>query len=277
MQNVKNVDTAGFQAEVIERSREVPVVVDLWAEWCGPCRVLGPVLERLADEYGGTFELAKLDVDANPNLARQFQVQGIPTVIAFKNGAPAARFTGALPEPQIRSWLRDLIPSEADEKAARAATVAASGNADAAAKLYREALASDPAHEGAATGLASLLIDSGDTDEALALLSPLPPTPEVQRLAAAARIASVDTSSIGDLEEQAAANPEDGALLLQLGRALTAAGRPEDALEYLLRAVALGGPIRDEARTSMLDVFEVLGPGSPLTAHYRRKLASALF
>jgi putative thioredoxin len=274
---VRNVDASDFATGVVERSRTVPVVVDLWAEWCGPCRVLGPTLERLADEYKGGFELAKLDVDANPTIARQFQVQGIPTVIAFKNGAPVARFTGAIPESQIRAWLKDVVPSEADEKAATAATVAASGNVESAERLFREVLAADPLHEEAGAGLAELLIAAGRSNEAIGVLAPLPPTSRVQRLTAQARIANVDTSSIDDLEGQLSNDPDNGLLLLHLGQALTAAGRTDEALQHLLHAVSLGGTTREDARTAMLDIFEVLGADDPLTGQYRRKLASALF
>jgi putative thioredoxin len=277
MEHVKNVDTAGFTSDVVERSRETPVVVDLWAEWCGPCKVLGPTLERLADEYQGAFELAKLDVDANPDLARRFQVQGIPTVIAFKDGVPVARFTGALPESQIRAWLKEFVPSEADEKAAVASTIAASGDLATAEGLFREALAVDPVNEKAATGLAETLIAGGRTDEALAALAPLPSTPAVQRLTAAARIAHVDTSTIEDLERKLADDPDNGPLLVQLGTALSAADRTEEGLQHLLYAVGLGGDTREDARVAMLDIFEVLGQDDPLTAQYRRKLASALF
>lgn len=277
MKFVKEVDTAGFSTDVVERSRTVPVVVDLWAEWCGPCRVLGPVLERLVDEYGGSFELAKLDVDANPDLARQFQVQGIPTVIAFKDGAPVARFTGALPESQIRTWLKEFVPSELDEKASAASTVADSGDIAAAESLFREVLAIDPQHEVAATGLAELLISAGRADEALSILAPLPPTAPVQRLSAQARIAHVDTSSIDDLERKLAEDPDNGMLLVGLGKALTAAGRTEEGLQHLLYAVSLGGNSREDARVAMLDIFELLGPDDPLTRQFRRKLATALF
>ncbi|MFZ0492085.1 MAG: thioredoxin [Acidimicrobiia bacterium] len=277
MEHTKNVDTAGFTTDVVERSRETPVVVDFWAEWCGPCRVLGPTLERLADEHQGAFDLAKLDVDVNPDLARQFQVQGIPTVIAFKDGVPVARFTGALPESQIRTWLREFVPSEADEKAAVASTIAASGDLATAEGLFREALAVDPVHEKAATGLAEVLIAGGRTDEALVVLAPLPTTPAVQRLAAAARMAHVDTSTIDDLQQKLSDDPDNGVLLLQLGKALSAADRTEEGLQHLLHAVGLGGDIREEARVAILDIFELLGPDDPLTGQYRRKLVSALF
>ncbi|GBD85112.1 thioredoxin [bacterium BMS3Abin02] len=275
--SVKNVDAADFSTEVLERSREVPVVVDFWAPWCGPCRVLGPTLERLADEYDGGFELAKLDVDTNQSLAGRFQVQGIPTVIAFRDGEPVDRFTGALPEAQIRAWLRKIIPSEADKTCAAALSAVSSGDVATAERLFREVLAVEPTHEEAAIGLADLLVTQGLEQEALALLDPLPPTPEVQRLQAMARIGSVDTSSIDDLQMKLADDPGNGVLLVHLGRALSAAGRTQEALDALLHAVTLGGEPREEGRKAMLDIFEILGPDDPLTGQYRRKLASALF
>jgi len=111
---VRDVDAAAFQRDVVERSKEVPVVVDFWAAWCGPCKILGPILERLAGEHNGGFELAKVDVDSNQTLAGQFGVQGIPTVVGFRDGRPVSRFTGALPEHNVRQWLGGIIPSEAD-------------------------------------------------------------------------------------------------------------------------------------------------------------------
>jgi putative thioredoxin len=277
MEFVKEVSTVDFESGVVDRSRQLPVVVDFWAEWCGPCRVLGPTLERLADEYGGTFELAKLDVDANQALARQFQVQGIPTVIAFRDGHPVARFTGAIPESQIRSWLSGVIPTEADTKAAAGSAAAATGDEATAERLFREALELDPRNEDAACGLAELLVADRRGEEAQALLEPLAPTPRVQRLSARARIASVDTASIDDMEATLASDPDNAELLLRLGRALSAAGRNGDALEVLLHTVALGGESREDARTAMLDIFEILGPSDTLAHQYRRKLASALF
>jgi len=275
--SVKNVDTADFPDEVLDRSREVPVVVDFWAPWCGPCRVLGPTLERLADEYDGGFELAKLDVDTNQSLAAQFQVQGIPTVIAFRNGEPVDRFTGALPEAQIRAWLRKIIPSQTDKTCAAALSAVSSGDVATAERLFREVLAVEPAHEEAAVGLADLLVARGLAQDALTLLDPLPPTPKVRRLQAMARIGKVDTSSIEDLEAKLANDPDNGVLLVHLGRALSAAGRTQEALDALLHAVTLGGEPREEGRRAMLDIFEILGPDDPLTIQYRRRLASALF
>ena len=122
MSHVIDVDTAGFNEHVIQRSHEVPVVVDFWAEWCGPCKTLGPTLERLTDEAGGVFELAKVDVDQNQELAGQMGVQGIPTVVAFKDGLPVSQFTGALPEAQVKEWLTEFMPNPMDDFVAAADT-----------------------------------------------------------------------------------------------------------------------------------------------------------
>jgi putative thioredoxin len=274
---VKDVDTAGFQREVVERSKEVPVVVDFWAAWCGPCKVLGPLLEKLAGQFEGGFELAKVDVDSNQELAGQFGVQGIPTVVGFKDGVAVSQFTGALPEPSVLQWLREIVPSEADLLVATAGDLLDEGDAAAAERGYREALAIDPGHVEAAVGLASLLIDAGNNDEALALLASLPPTPEVERLQAAARMGTVDISAIPALQAALAADPENDPVRVELGRALAADHQFEASLEVLLEAVARGGETRDDARKAMLDVFEVIGPDHQLTTSYRRSLASALF
>lgn len=274
---VKDVDDAAFQSEVVERSKQVPVVVDFWAAWCGPCKVLGPLLERLAAEFEGGFELAKVDVDSNQALAGRFGVQGIPTVVGFKNGLPVSQFTGALPEHNVRQWLREVVPSEADLLAAAAGDLLDDGDAEAAERDYRQALMIDPHHTDAAIGLASLLIDLERNEEALALLTSIQPTQEVERLQAAARMGTVDTDAIPQLRERWASEPDNVAVRIELGRALAADQQFEASLDLLLEAVALGGETRDAARQGMLDVFEVIGPEHELTVAYRRRLANALF
>ena len=274
---VKDVDTAAFQREVIERSKEVPVVVDFWAAWCEPCKVLGPLLEKLAGQFEGGFELAKIDVDSNQALAGQFGVQGIPTVVGFRDGVPVSQFTGALPEPNVLQWLRDIVPSEADLLVATAGDLLDEGDAAAAEQGYREALAMEPHHVEAAIGLASLFIDAERDEEALKLLGSLPPTQEVERLQAAARMGTIDISAIPVLQATLSADPENDPVRIELGKALAANHQFEASLEVLLEAVARGGETRDEARKAMLDVFEVVGPEHELTTAYRRRLANALF
>jgi len=160
---VIDVTDRDFEAQVIERSRTTPVVVDFWAPWCGPCRVLGPVLERLASEAQGAFVLAKVNVDENPRVAGSFRVQGIPMVIGFRDGKPADTFTGALPETQVRAWLRKLVPAGADQIASEAAALEAS-NPTKAIERYRAALAEDPKHEASLIGLGRLLVLTGDPE-----------------------------------------------------------------------------------------------------------------
>ncbi len=273
--HVRDVSAAEFADAVVARSREVPVVVDFWAAWCGPCRVLGPTLERLAAEADGAWELVKIDVDTNQQLAAQFGVQGIPTVIGFRNGEPVSRFTGAIPETAIKQWLDQLVPSEADLTAERGRLLAEAGDVAGAEAAFRSVLADDPRHQTAGVGLAELLIERGDTAEAVEILNRLSPTDEVRRLLARARLEGAE----GDLDALAKAAEDESNLQagLDYGRALAAAGRHREALEVLLRVVsARGGDVSDEARQAILDLFEVLGE-DPLVGEYRRKLANALF
>jgi putative thioredoxin len=274
---VKDVSTADFAQEVLQRSREVPVVVDFWASWCAPCRVLGPALEKVTDEYGGAFELVKVDVDANQELAAQYQVQGIPTVAAFKDGREADRFTGALGEPAIRDWLQKIVPSELDLMVDQARTARLDGDDVAAEHIFRQVLEQKRDHNEAGASLASMLIDRGDTDDALVVLGRLTPDSEVERLQAAARLKAASGLDVSEIEARMQADPSDEGARLTLARALAGRAEYEPALDHLLAVVRARGDRRDEARLAMLDIFEVLGDEHPLTATYRRQLGSALF
>ena len=174
-----DVTDASFQRDVLDRSHEVPVVVDLWAEWCGPCRTLGPTLERVIGETGGTVELAKVDVDSNPQVSAAFQVQSIPAVYAISQGKVVDSFIGALPEPQVREFVAKLAPaeSEADRLAARGDEAS-----------LRAALELEHDHAGAVVALAELLAERGEAEDALALLTRVPESAETRRVAALARI-----------------------------------------------------------------------------------------
>lgn len=277
MADVKDIDEQSFGQDVLQQSHQVPVVVDFWAEWCGPCKVLGPALERVAEACQGAFELVKVDVDANPALARQFGVQGIPTVIAFRDGNPVSRFTGALPEAAIGQWVEQILPTELDKLVDQARDFVLEDNEAAAETLFRQALDQVPDHPEAGTGLAALLIARGETDEALILLGRLPRSAEVERLEATARVARNGSVDISDLEARLAADPADGAARLELGQALAANGEHEAALDHLLEVVRLRGEHRNAARQAMVDVFGILGDGHPLTTEYRRLLANELF
>ena len=274
---VKDVDTANFPQEVLQRSREVPVVVDFWAEWCQPCRILGPILEKVAAEAGGAFDLVKVDVDSNQELAAQYGVQGIPMVLAFRDGAVVDAFTGALPESTVREWIERILPTELDLMVDQARNAQLSDDGVAAEHILRQVLDQKSDHSEAGTSLASLLIDRGETEEALIVLGRLVPDAEVDRLQSAARLKASSGRDLPDLEARVAANPEDEALRIELAKALAARAEYEPALDRLLSVVRTKGPLKDDARTSMLDIFGVLGDEHPLTQTYRRQLASALF
>jgi putative thioredoxin len=256
---VFDVGEADFETAVLARSFQVPVVVDFWAAWCAPCRALGPLLERAVRARNGEVVLARLDVDQAPRLAAAFQVQGIPAVKAFIDGALVAEFVGAQPPQVVEQFIDALLPSAADRAAAEAAKL----DPEQAAERWREVLASDPGNVPARIGLAQQALARGDAGEALELLKPIEYAPEAETPLAWARLAAE------------AANP---ASRFAAAARQAADGAPEQALEELLAAVREGpGATRDHARELMLDVFRILGDDDPRTIRYRRALASALF
>ena len=267
---VVDVNDRDFETAVIERSRTVPVVVDFCAQWFGPCRVLGPVIERLAHEMQGAFILAKVNVDQNPMLSGRFKVQSIPMVAGFRDGEVADTFMGALPESQVRTWLRKLIPSGADRLAAEAARLATS-DPEAAVERYRAALAEDGAHQASLLGLGRMLVLQGDP-EAVTVLKQIPQGskgyPEAQVLL---NLREFLATPAADEEGTSAARYAEAA-------ATARAGSWEQALQTLLeighRDRAFGD---DAARRTMLAVFGLLGESDPLVGRYRRLLANALF
>lgn len=274
---IKDITTEDFQQAVLQKSHEVPVVVDFWAEWCGPCRTLGPALEKLTAEAAGDFVLAKVDVDANQELAAQFNVQGIPTVIGFRGGAAVDQFTGALPEPAIKQWLEGLLPSELDKVVEQARDAAIAGNLETAERLFAAVLGEQADHQEAGTGLAALQIASGRHDDALVLLGKLAITDEVERLQSAARLSASRGTDLSEIENRLEAQPDNDAVRIELALALAGRAEYEPALDHMLSVVKGRGTGKDDARMAMLDIFEVLGDGHPLTTTYRRQLASALF
>lgn len=260
--NVVNVTDADFERVVIEGSAERPVVVDLWAAWCGPCRTLGPILEKVADEREGAFLLAKLDVDANAvgqELLAAVQSQGIPTVIAFRDGAPISMFIGAYPEQEVNRFVDSILPSEAELVAEDAQAEAASGDLEAAERDFRQALEKDPDNPEARVGLAEILVRRGEVAEAEELVRPVLPDPSAERVMARIRVASwADLVPDGTLAE---------------AKRKAVEGRWRESLDAMLAML----PGEAEAREAMVDVFAVLGDEDPLVVEYRRKLANALF
>jgi putative thioredoxin len=258
--NVVDVTEADFEQVVIEGSKQRPVVVDLWASWCEPCKTLGPILEKVADEREGAFLLAKLDVDANQMVASAFGVQSIPTVIAFKDGEPVNGFVGSYPEEAVNEFVDLLVPSEAELDVEEAQAEEAAGDLGSAESDYREALAKDPQNREAAVGLGRILVEQDELDAASELLSPFLPDPDAERVMAAIRVRGWS------------ADPGDGPL--GAARTLAATGHWREAFDGMLASLATD---RDGARAAMLDAFSTLGDDDPLVVEYRRKLASALF
>ena len=256
---VVEVTDADFMEAVVEESKRRPVVVDLWAEWCGPCRTLGPILEKVAEERGGQFLLAKLDTDANPMTAASFGVQSIPTVIGFRDGKPVDGFVGAYPEQAVNEFVDGLLPSDADRVTAEALEEEEAGDVGGAEQRFREALADDPENRAAKLGLAELLVDRGTHDEARELLMPLLPDAKAEHL-----LATIEVSEWSKIHEPGT---------LASAKRLAAQGNWREALDGML------GALQDDpdARQAMLEVFAVLGDDDELTAEYRRKLTNALF
>ena len=237
-----DVTDATFETAVLDRSTEVPVVVDLWAPWCGPCKVLGPILERVVAATDGAVELVKVNVDENPSVAATFQVQSIPAVFALRDRAVVDGFVGALPEASVAEFVARLAPAETE-----ADRLVAEGVAGDDESLLRKALELQPDHAGAITELAARRIRAGDPDEALALLGRIPETPETRRLAAEARLATADV----DVDDEGV----------------------EAVLDRLLERVRED----DAARQEFVDLLETLGPEDPRTVRYRKALAARLF
>jgi len=276
-----DVTDADFESAVIERSREVPVVVDFWAPWCGPCRALGPLLDRLADEQPGAFVLAKVNIDTSPALAQALRIQSIPAVMGFRDGQIVAEFVGALPEAEIRDFLTKVLPSSADRRAAKGNTLWADGKIDEAAVEFEAALADDPRCEAALLGLARVFGHRGDPDQALQLLDRILPGPlrqDADRLAAQLRIQEAGVGDETTLRAVLAQNPADHATRLRLAQVLAGARRYEDALIEYLEIVRRDRSFEDgAARKAMLDIFELLGSGHELVDRYRSELAKILF
>jgi putative thioredoxin len=249
---IGDVSEQEFEAKVLERSKQVPVVVDFWAEWCRPCRTLGPALEDAIRKRGGEVELAKLDTDANQLVARAYGIQSIPAVKAFKDGKVVAEFIGAQPPAAIEAFLDQIVPSETDR-------LAESGDE----ASLRKALELDPRHAPAAIGLARILLSRGEDEQALELLRPFPQDFIADGLAARAEL-----SASGD------GAPADG---LQRAFAAWDEGRPEEALDQLQAAISELDPARkDQLRRVMVAIFTELGADHPLAREHRRRLAATV-
>jgi putative thioredoxin len=282
--HIIDVTDRDFQQVVIERSRTTPVVVDFWAPWCGPCRMIGPVLERLAREANGAWILAKLNVDHNPQTAGRYGIQGIPAVKGFRNGQVVSEFVGAVPEPQIRRFVDQLVPSTADIMVVEAQRLEAAGNLAQAETAYRRALHTDAYHAAALLGLGRMLFQLDRFDEALSTLQRVPmgrpERVEAEGWIAKASFRQQAALSGGEVEarRRLAASPDDLDARLALATALSAKGSYREALEGLLEIVRRDrGAQRDKARRAALSIFSLLGDDHALTQEYRPQLAILLF
>ncbi len=243
-----DVTESNFQTAVIDRSSSVPVVVDFWAEWCAPCRMLGPVLEREAAQRSDQVELVKLDVDANPALAQRYRVQGIPAVKAFRDGKVVAEFVGAQPAAAVARFLDSLVPSEADVLVKR-------GDEES----LRRALELDPGRAEAAVPIARLLHARGEDDEALEVLSKVHGSFQADGLAARIRL-------------ERSAGPD----LVKILSALDA-GEGEHAIDRLIDAIAGNRAAREEIRRVVVGAIDELGPDHPRAGEWRSRLYSVLY
>ncbi len=290
--HIKDSGLATFAADVLEASREVPVIVDFWAPWCGPCKQLGPVLEKAVTDAQGAVRLVKVNIDDNPEIAQQLRIQSIPTVYAFKDGQPVDGFMGALPESQIKAFVSGLAggghggPGHAEDVLAMADEAFAAGDVGTAAQAYGHVLQDDPGNPKAVAGLAACYLKSGDTDRAKSTLQLVRPDgandESVRAVEAELKLregaAQAPRGEVEVLQARLAANEEDHQTRFDLAQALDAEGKREAALNELLEIVRRDRKWNEEAaRKQIVTLFEAMGPTDPRTLDARRKLSSLLF
>jgi putative thioredoxin len=278
-----NVKESEFESAVLEKSRQTPVVVDFWAPWCGPCRALAPILERLVAQRGGDVLLAKVNTDEEQDLAARYGISVLPTVIAFRDGKAVLSFEGLLPENQLVDFLNRIMPTQADLAVHDAAALEKTNPAQ-AEKLYRQAIKENANHADALLGLARVLIDKHKDAEANELLERVGPGgehgAEVERLGALLWL-RLHAQTIGHeptLREKLHIEPENPELLYELGTVLAGDGKYQESLDLLLNAARLDRKLAaSKVRETMVKVFHVVGVRSPLADEYRDKLSAVLY
>ena len=280
---MSDITSQNFAQEVVETSRQIPVLVDFWAPWCGPCRTLGPMLEKLEAEYAGKWKLAKINSDENPELSAQFHVRSIPYVVAFVDGKPVDQFVGVLPEAQLRAFLDRVIPQPAEVAYREGLAASQAGEIAHAREAFQNALAFDPGFDAARFALVNLLLDTGDAHAAqgeFALFSPKAPqdaryAPLETRLRATERADTLPDA--GALRTVVQAQPDNLQARLDLAQQYIAGQDYEAALEQLLAIVERDRAFRDDiARKTMVSVFDMMRDAPQAVSHWRRQLASKL-
>jgi putative thioredoxin len=286
--DIKDGSDASFMVDVVEASRIQPVIVDFWATWCGPCRQLGPALEKAVTAAKGAVKLVKIDVDKNPAIAGQLRVQSIPTVYAFVDGQPVDGFMGALPDSQIKAFIDKLLGPIVDPGAeqigdilALAAESLSIGDVGGAAQAYAQALQLDPRNLKAIAGLARCYLAGGDAERAAEVVAMAPADAkdaELDSVRAAVKLATEAPSETRALEQRLAADANDHEARLELAKALAGQGRFDEAADHLLTIIQADREWNDQAaRKQLLTVFDAAGPGSDTAKHGRRRLSSILF
>jgi putative thioredoxin len=285
---IKDSDTQHFMDDVIQASRDQPVIVDFWAPWCGPCKQLGPVLERVVKNAGGKVRLVKINIDENPELAQQLRIQSIPMVYAFKDGQPVDGFAGALPESQIKAFVGRLAgpvgPGPAEVGLEQAKQAAAAGQTDVAAQIYEQVLQNEPENPEALGGLARAQIATGRLAAARETLERVPAAHanhvEVDGARSALSLAEEagTLADVGELNARLATDENDHAARLDLATALFLRGQVDAAIEHLLAVIRKDREWQDQAaRKQLIKFFDALGPQHPATVSGRRKLSTVLF
>ncbi|WP_105384519.1 thioredoxin [Neorhizobium alkalisoli] len=288
---IKDTTTAGFSKDVIEESRRQPVLVDFWAPWCGPCKQLTPVIEKVVNEAEGRVKLVKMNIDDHPSIPGQLGIQSIPAVIAFVDGRPVDGFMGAVPESQVRQFIDRIAgPAGADQAAeiesvlGEAETLLAEGNIQDAAQLYGAVLQADPENAKAAGGMMQCLIAMGETARASQMLASLPEdlAKDAAIQAVAKKLEQIEEArKLGDplaLEQDLALHPDDHEARMKLAKIMNVQGQRDEAAEHLLMIMRQDRSFDDDgARRQLLQFFDVWGPKDPATIAARRKLSSILF
>jgi putative thioredoxin len=277
---VIDVGVENFQREVVDRSRKVPVLIDFWATWCGPCKTLTPVLEKVARELGGKLVLAKIDVDKNPEIADLFQIQSVPTVMLLVDARPVDGFMGALPEPQVRKFLERHLGAVAPDPLEQAAKLEQEGRRGEAAELLRAHLQQKPDDAKARVMQARLLVAEGRVEEARKVFAKVAGD-ELESAEAKAVRAQLDSAGkageLAELERAVAQRPDDLAARIALGKGLVAAGRHEQGLEELMNAAKSDVHFDGDApRKALIEVFNLLGQSDPLVLEFQRRLSMLL-